>query len=73
MSKKRKIAREKKLRGQLIQFQGDISQFTDIAYLETPELLIERDRKGPFLRVVTEKGHYRIRLEKEYRIKRQNG
>jgi len=33
--------------------------------------LIERDNKGPFLRVVTEKGHYRIRLEREYRMKRQ--
>lgn len=72
--KKKKIVSvgEARLRGHLIQIQGDLSRFSDIAYLEMPEFLIERDQKGPFLRVVTEKGHYRIRLEKEYRMKRQS-
>ena len=66
----------KKLRGIKVRLKGDketIEQFKDVAFLEMPELLIERDHKGPFLRVVTEKGHYRIRLEKEYRMKRQDG
>ncbi len=66
----------KKLRGLSIQITGKkeyIDEYKDVAFLEMPESLIERDYKGPFLRVVTEKGHYRIRLEREYRMKRQSG
>lgn len=66
----------KKLRGfsfEIIGKKEDIDEYKDVAFLEIPELLIERDHKGPFLRVVTEKGHYRIRLEKEYRMRRQDG
>lgn len=59
-----------------IEFKGDQERFAkspDLAFMELNDFFVERDRAGPFLRVVTETGHYRIRLEREYRIKRQSG
>ena len=54
-----------KLRGIDISILGDrdvIDKFEDEAFLEMPEFLVEHDANGPFLKVVTEKAHYKIRL-----------
>ena len=58
-----------KLRGIEINIRGEketINKYKDKAFLEMPHFLIEDDdgRRAPFLRVVTEKGSYRIKLEK---------
>lgn len=53
------------LRGININILGDrkdIAAFKDVAFLEMPEFLVEHDVDGPFLRVVTERAHYKIRL-----------
>ena len=53
------------LRGITVNLLGDrdvIAEFKDVAFLEMPDFLVEHDADGPFLRVVTERGHYQIRL-----------
>lgn len=74
--KKQEMSAIEKVRAFEIVFKGDQERFAkapDFAFMEVNDFFVERDRKGPFLRVITEKGHYRIRLEKEYRLKRQSG
>jgi hypothetical protein len=63
----------KSIRGISVSLKGALPKIEDVAFIEMPKFLIEVDRIGPFLRVITEKGHYRIRLEKEYRMQRQHG
>ena len=60
----RTAGKPKILRGILIQIEGDCSKFKDVAFLEMPHVLVEHDADGAFLKVVTEVGHYKIRLEK---------
>ena len=53
------------LRGIDISILGDredIAKFEDQAFLEMPDFLVEHDVDGPFLKVVTERAHYKIRL-----------
>ena len=58
----------KRFRGIEVTIRGkkeDIDKYKDVAFLEMPHFLIEDDgRRAPFLRVVTEKGSYRIKLDK---------
>lgn len=56
----------KKLRGILIEIESDcLKEIKDVAFVEIPRFLIEEDgRRSPFLRVVTEQGSYRIKVEK---------
>ena len=60
-----------RLRGVDVSILGDrddIANFEDVAFLEMPDLLVEQDADGPFLKVVTEKAHYKIRLEKDIEV-----
>lgn len=65
---KQVAGKQKRLRGLDINIRGkkaDIANYSDVAFAEMPSLFIEDDgRRSPFLRVVTEKGSYRIKLEK---------
>ena len=52
----------------LVEFKGDQVRFAkspDIVFLEVNDFFVEHDADGPFLGVKTEKGHYKIRLEKD--------
>lgn len=55
-----------RLRGVEVRLVGarkTIEEFEDVAFLEMPHFFVEHDGDGPFLKVVTETAHYKLRLE----------